>query len=79
MEHEIASPPCAAKTNMGQLVNNNVKAGHSKQAWADYDPPADAQDSVGFFLAHGVRHTCCQSHTEPERPNHHLIRHYGLI
>lgn len=33
-----------AKTNVGQLVNNTVKAGRSKLAWADYEAWTDALD-----------------------------------
>lgn len=65
-----------AKTNVGQLVNNTVKAGRSKLAWADYEAWTDALDKglkdlpVFFFLAHGLRHTCCMCDTEPEKTNH---------
>lgn len=43
---------------MGQLVNNTVKAGHSKLALADYRASTDAldkglKDLPVFFLAYG--------------------------
>lgn len=33
---ETGAASSTASTNMGQLVNNTVKAGHSKLALADY-------------------------------------------
>lgn len=40
----ITSLSSTAKTNMGQVVNNTVKTGHSKLALADYGTSADALD-----------------------------------
>lgn len=51
----IASPSSPGKTNMGQLVNKALKAGHSKLAWADYEAWTDALDKgkicVCFFFS----------------------------
>lgn len=60
----LSSP---AKTNIGQLVNNIVKAGQSKLALADYRARTDALDKglkdlqVFFFSTQTdcFRHTCC--------------------